>query len=148
MIVHTEKQAPYSLLGDLVQGDYIPWHPEAGNYILEISTYSTDNSDEPLLQKYRYEFTITENSISNQLKASDIDIFPNPSNQDLVNLELDLDLNSPTLLVLTDKQGKVKFSKTIQTKEITLDVNTLEPGYYILQIQTDQQVFKRVLIIN
>ena len=149
VLVRTEKQTPYTLSGELANGDYIPWHPEPGNYILEVSTFGSDNTDAPLLKTHNYKFTIIDHNTTKQIKNDAVvGIFPNPSDQDLVYLDLDLDLNAPAQLALMDKQGKVLISKTIQNKDITLDVNTLEPGYYILQIQTTQQVFKRVLIIN
>jgi len=58
-ITRTEKQAPYSLIGD-TDGDYDTWRPDSTSYTLTVTLYQDADGQEPLGEPLTLSFTITE----------------------------------------------------------------------------------------
>ena len=73
-----------------------------------------------------------------------IDVFPNPSNNDFnITIDENLKVNS---IVLYDFQGKI--INTFPKNHKTLNINNLNEGAYILNIQTDEGILSKKLIKN
>jgi hypothetical protein len=63
----------------------------------------------------------------------DFSIAPNPTDG-LLNLSFE-PVSSPTLLEITDIQGKIVLKKNLDDNTTQLDISSFENGFYIAKIQ-------------
>jgi hypothetical protein len=96
----------------------------------------TDTSDLAVL-------TVVNNAGINDLSASKLSIYPNPTNGDFTITGLDL-LGTVSTLTLTDMNGKVV--KVLDTKATKFSMGGIKPGVYFLNLISGnkQQVLKIV----
>lgn len=148
-VAQVENTAPYALRGDGPGGDYYPWYPEPGKYILEVIANSADQFRGVSGVKKIIRFEILAPNASSQLESSTVmSLYPNPSSQDEVHLSLDMHWTGKAQLIVRDKQGNVILSRSISDQEIDLNTQTLKPGYYLIEVQTAEGVFRKPLIKN
>lgn len=86
--------------------------------------------------------TVVLTSINKNLE-SEFSVFPNP-----VSGNLFIDVNEiPCKISLTDSQGILLKTKTINTKSSQIDLSSLEPGIYFIKLEAeDSAVFKKVVV--
>lgn len=75
-------------------------------------------------------------------------LFPNPTDQGLVNIQLQSSTTGPIDLSLLDASGKLLISETIQQHKHTLNVKDFAPGLYIIKLSGDSFNYTRKLIIE
>ena len=87
--------------------------------------------------------TVVNNAGINNINASKLSIYPNPTNGDFTITGLEL-LGSVSSLSLTDMNGKVV--KVLDTKATKFSMASIKPGVYFLNIRADnkQEVLKIV----
>lgn len=82
---------------------------------------------------------------------SAINIYPNPTSDQLF-IQHDLNLNKNTLSVLImDVTGRVVLQKSLDASPVQLDVSTISPGIYFVQILSKEgrmSVFKKIIKSN
>ena len=86
--------------------------------------------------------TLSVNTFSN----AGFSIYPNPAN-DMVTVEL-ANLNEDYILALIDIQGKVIYSKAIDTMTSEIDVTALKSGLYFVKITSQEHSKVEKLIIE
>lgn len=83
--------------------------------------------------------------------SSAINIYPNPTSDQLF-IQHDLNLNKNTLSVLImDVTGRVVLQKLLDASPVQLDVSTISPGIYFVQILSKEgrmSVFKKIIKSN
>jgi hypothetical protein len=96
----------------------------------------TDTSDVAVL-------TVVNNAGINDLSASKLSIYPNPTNGDFTITGLEL-VGTISSLNLTDMNGKVV--KVLDTKATKFSMGSIKPGVYFLNILSGskQEVLKIV----
>jgi hypothetical protein len=96
----------------------------------------TDTSDLAVL-------TVVNNAGTNELSASKLSIYPNPTNGDFTITGLEL-VGTISSLNLTDMNGKVV--KVLDTKATKFSMGSIKPGVYFLNIRSGnkQEVLKIV----
>ena len=87
--------------------------------------------------------TVVNNAGINNINASKLSIYPNPTNGDFTITGLEL-LGSVSSLSLTDMNGKLV--KVLDTKATKFSMASIKPGVYFLNIRADnkQEVLKIV----
>ncbi|HUM46884.1 MAG TPA: T9SS type A sorting domain-containing protein [Chitinophagales bacterium] len=114
-----------------------------GNYYVGIST--TENTfDSPACYRITIKTSNTPFKYAGDQAAANtaeaIGIFPNPAT-DQLNIYLDHAVTEPAVLSLTTISGQLLLSKILPVGQcaITLPVNTLLPGTYLLKIKGDHE---------
>ncbi|MCB9233924.1 MAG: T9SS type A sorting domain-containing protein [Bacteroidia bacterium] len=76
-------------------------------------------------------------------------VYPVPASEELY---VDMQLNQAAILTLMDLQGKVVFCQPVSPSQsrtpFRLDVRTYSAGLYLLEIQSDQEVVRRKIVIE
>jgi hypothetical protein len=112
----------------------------------------------PAIFSYWVEVTVTDSSGCDSSYAEQLDfptelanisssgfaVFPNPANDHFI-VELS-EYNSPSRLLLLDGNGKKIREEMITGSRARIDVD-LNPGFYLLAIQTDEKIDRSSLII-
>jgi hypothetical protein len=73
-----------------------------------------------------------------------VNIYPNPAN-DVVNVVSNKEF---TKLKVFNLLGQVIFSKEVKTKELSINTTHLNPGLYIVQLQTPDGIINRKISIK
>ncbi|MDX2302095.1 MAG: T9SS type A sorting domain-containing protein [Microscillaceae bacterium] len=143
----TEGIRPFALNGDNLKGDYYPWNPSPGIYVLRVISRQMNFG---YAQNYRL---VIKNSNPAQKSSSDItwaNAYPNPIQQDRLVLQLSEEAPAGFQLTLADFQGRVLYQTSVAStqKELAFDLSglKLEAGFYVLKIQSEDQVISRVLV--
>ena len=90
-------------------------------------------------------FAITCSGLSiNENEIADLQVYPNPVSDNYVNIVTSI--SGDKLVELFDLNGRKVISKIISGE--TLDISSLEPGFYITQITIDEKSSTFKLIIN
>ncbi len=71
-----------------------------------------------------------------------IKIYPNPTNQ-IINLESD---DSEFTILMSDLSGKTMFSNNYSNKKVEIDLNQFSSGTYIINYQSNKQIFNKIII--
>lgn len=137
---NTERQTPYALNGNIGE-DYTPWFPPApGTYRFRCVARDNDNIDRQFI-----DFSLI--ILSNNTNQNAITLYPNPSTQDRVHLSLDTEgAAHKAQLTVRDKQGNVVLEQSISEKELDLNIQGLQPGYYLIEVQTAEGILRKPLI--
>ena len=80
---------------------------------------------------WRCSFTVVNNAGTNDISASKLSIYPNPTNGDFTITGLEL-LGTVSSLTLNDMNGKVV--KVLDTKATKFSMASIKPGVYFLNI--------------
>ena len=88
--------------------------------------------------------SITENSNTNNML-----VYPNPSNG-MITVTLNEVVNDNVSIYLFDVTGKIvkQFTKSAADKTINLDFTDVEMGTYILNIESDNQILNKTILIK
>ncbi len=90
---------------------------------------------------------------SNALAFS-IDVYPNPSSGDNINLLLNAQANQEVLVVVYDVTGKESYSKVLITSTNGENVYAVDPsskltrGVYLITATSQQNIYSKRLIVN
>ncbi|MCO5233970.1 MAG: T9SS type A sorting domain-containing protein [Chitinophagales bacterium] len=76
-----------------------------------------------------------------------IDAWPNPTTNRL-HLQINGELPQKIEYVMFDVKGQYQFSKRLTNSSVDIDVSSLLPGVYMLNVMADQQVIKNFKIIK
>lgn len=130
------------LIDEVTYSDEAPWPIEADGegYFLVLTDLDTDNND---AANWDIENTLPYITLSN---VSDpvVSVYPNPTNE-RVQINSFSSLES---VMLYDLSGSLIKELKAQHNSLSLDLQHLERGIYILHIRTDKQSYKRKLIIE
>ena len=133
-----ENIAPYSLVGDDGPLDFFPWNPAPGNYTVIIRTFDSGDASAVAIDQEILSFTVEGQNISS---AASVDLFPNPGGQDEVHLEFDR--RRETRVSLIDSQGNIVMTTETSLSAIDLNTKDLSPGFYIIEIRTEEGVMRK-----
>ena len=152
LIFRHENSVPYTLLGETPDGQLIPWKPTPGIYELRLESFSKQLADGKLTYKsesLRSYFFRTINDVSDKAdNSTETLLYPNPSFQKTVYLELPGDVKGTKRIEILDNQGNTLFTQTIDSKRSPLDISRLKPGYYIINILDKEGVIRKPLMIH
>ena len=90
----------------------------------------------------------------NSTKEFSFDVYPNPNKGSTVNIAFEGTTNQEVLVVVYDVTGKVSFSKVLITNENESSVfvidpsNTLSSGIYIITATSNQEIYRKKLIVE
>lgn len=87
-------------------------------------------------------------SIENPFTTSNVQIFPNPANDEL-HIRLSEAIQQPLPITLTDMHGRTVLQTHIPAGQLTRELNTshLAPGMYLLQLSAGPHVLRKKVII-
>ncbi|MEM7511887.1 MAG: T9SS type A sorting domain-containing protein, partial [Bacteroidota bacterium] len=141
----SENVAPWALFGDS-GGNFIPWFPAKGDYVLVATPYSEKGAKGFIGDSYVYEFTIGDND-SNDFAGEDLlSVYPNPSNGDF-QIALPQNISSQGTFKLMDEFGQVYWTSTGNQQRRQVRLPYLRPGLYLLTYQgAEKQLVKRIMI--
>ena len=77
-------------------------------------------------------------------EATDVKIYPNPVHK-IININL-LGKNNIHEIKIYDIMGKIQINKTDVQKNATIDLSGFVSGIYIINIQTDKEIFTAKII--
>ncbi|MEM8897758.1 MAG: choice-of-anchor Q domain-containing protein, partial [Bacteroidota bacterium] len=143
----SENVAPWSLFGDS-GGNFIPWFPAKGDYVLVVTPYSEKGGKGFLGDPYVYEFTIGDNGDNDIVGEDLLKVFPNPNKGDF-QIELPTDISSQGTFKLMDEFGLVYWTSSSSENQLRQQVRLpyLRPGIYLLTYQgAEKQLVKRIMI--
>ena len=80
-----------------------------------------------------------------ELGELQFDIYPNPA-KDLINLDFDQSVNGN--VVLQDLSGRIVFSRSYNTTSMIVDVSNLSAGTYVLTVESDGKIGRRMIEIQ
>lgn len=83
----------------------------------------------------------------NQLQQSAIHVWPNPANQQLM-YRITSNLEENGQLYITDLQGRSCFSSVITSRNGSLNLSALKPGFYILKVHFNDGFSQKRLFIQ
>src|SRR5690606_9342185 len=115
-----------------------------GNYITTLKV-SNDMDISNTLPRRHYVNSIT--GIAGSSDLGTIEVYPNPVTG---ILNINLPIGKHATVILTDQAGRTLLKKqTVALEEpYTMDVHAIRPGWYILQIRTNGQVFVQKVLIG
>ncbi|MEI7597410.1 MAG: choice-of-anchor J domain-containing protein [Bacteroidota bacterium] len=114
--------------------------PATGSYYLGFNIYSVANSFLLFLD----DISITETTEVNELKQTDISIFPNPAN-DEVNISANENINNISII---NALGQIVYSAEVGKTTIKVNTSSFEKGIYFVKIQTENSSINQKVIIN
>ena len=86
------------------------------------------------------------NITSHQKPGDSFEVFPNPATSKVtVKLSTQKE-NSPVKYILLDLSGKTVQSGIVENQEI--DVSLLNAGYYVIQVEVNQQIYSKPLVVD
>ena len=106
---------------------------DATDFDFNYDTYVSDHF--PVWVNLNPELLSTE---VNYIYKSKLNIYPNPSSDNIINIELPDNIEHGFLTVV-DSSGKVMFSKEINTE--TVDISSLSEGNYIVTLKSNNSLF-------
>jgi hypothetical protein len=74
-------------------------------------------------------------------------VFPNPS-KDVINIVIHGMESGKAIVMLSDMPGKCLRSEIIHSESFQLDIASLSPGIYLLQVYTEQKKLIRKIFIE
>lgn len=89
---------------------------------------------------------INESLSQSSFQLSDFKVFPNPT-QGQISVQLPND-SSKSQLNITDLQGRSILNTETHSAEITLNIENMPDGLYLLQIINENQIFTHKIILN
>lgn len=115
-----------------------------GNYIIKLKV-SNDMGISHTFSRSLYVDNIT--GIAGSSALGTIEVYPNPVTG---ILNINLPIGKHATVILTDQAGRTLLKKqTVALEEpYTMDVHAIRPGWYILQIRTNGQVFVQKVLIG
>ena len=115
-----------------------------GNYIIKLKV-SDDRGMSHTFSRNLHIDQIT--GVAENAETEAIAVYPNPASG---MLHIQLPLGKHATLTLTDPSGKTLFKKqtTASDEPHTIDVQSIRPGWYILRIQTNGQMYVRKVLIG
>lgn len=126
-----ENVEPFTLFGDTLQGQAFGRALGPGHYRLEAMPYS--EKKETGLKGLSKSIDFYIKGTSSSLRVS---IFPNPVGENQLELKMDeVFLESPSEITIRDQQGNIKLIKSVHSDEVRLDISSLRPGIYHLEVQ-------------
>jgi uncharacterized repeat protein (TIGR03803 family) len=93
---------------------------------------------------YDYKLPATGINDVSELEAS---IYPNPSSDGMVFVELNKQISSKTFIEIVNFYGQVLFVKTMQSSRDELDLTGFTNGMYMIRIRSDQTLLKTEKLI-
>jgi hypothetical protein len=84
-------------------------------------------------------------AIQANYRIQDFKIYPNPTNN---NIQIEFAKNEPYRVFITDLVGKRIMETSVETQFTTLNLEALQQGIYMIQIQTGKEIFTQKLIKN
>ena len=93
----------------------------------------------------RPSWSIDHSQISKEVLKGGINIYPNPSNDGVFTVRCD---NQIGQVLVYDAIGKVILRKESDTFHHVLDLTTQDKGVYIVEIHTEQKIWKERLVIQ
>ena len=91
---------------------------------------------------YQNDYTTLDEKNNNVL----INVYPNPANS-ILHIKSNFELNPSTIRITTIK-GKTVVSKNSDFSSNTIDVSTLSPGIYFIQIKTDNNIITKKFVVS
>lgn len=113
--------------------------------------WDTMMKDEELqagLNKLGFQFEVPTSAIN--IISGDLRIFPNPANDKFFIQLPDNFSHSQAILSIFSMDGRLLVSRQLylQSNSVATSVNEIEDGYYIIQLNTDKDVFHTKLLIR
>ncbi|MEQ8472810.1 MAG: CotH kinase family protein [Marinoscillum sp.] len=134
----------YGMVIDEVEySDEEPWPVEADGdgYFLSVIDPNADNNDPA---NWRADNVVPVVLLGSQTPDPVLRVFPNPTS-DIVEVNSQRQLLS---LRIFDAQGKLLQIIQAENPSIFVDASRFRKGLYLLEIQTDTQVYKRKLVVE
>ncbi|MEO1654250.1 MAG: T9SS type A sorting domain-containing protein, partial [Bacteroidota bacterium] len=142
LIDRVENITPYALLGDDPRGDYNPWMPEAGDYVLEVTAFSDKRAGGIAGPSQTFPFTILDNATP----ANALSLYPNPTGAEQVHLDFEFTPTQVMELKVRDQQGRIILQKQVSDSAIDLNLSQMNRGFYIVEINTGKEIIRKTLI--
>ena len=116
-------------------------YANSGYYTVTLIAYNQCNSD-----TISYNINVIATSLNNNYK-NDIIIYPNPT-KDYINIKLSNNINNVNITI-TDLLGKnIYTQKTNKSRLITIPVNKLKKGIYLINVKNNKINKTTKLIVN
>jgi endonuclease I len=72
-------------------------------------------------------------------------VYPNPSSDKIIHIASNFELNE---IMVFNMNGQALMQKAVDSNQLTLDLNHLSAGVYILKMQTADQIAYKKLVLN
>jgi hypothetical protein len=127
-------------------------YTKSDSVVVEYKGPDTGNSWK-VIDSYAFRSTLVVSTESPDEEGIDIDVFPNPTTQDNINVKIAADLSKPIVITLLDPMGRLIHSEVFgrnNHENGTLRINpqhSLMQGLYLLKVvRGDKVIVKRVII--
>ena len=111
----------------------------------EIEDHITHQLDDPSLGLVNY-IPFLEDDGVHETKTIDFDVWPNPVSNGTFSLILDE--ATPSEIVIYNLNGQKVASQCIENKVNTIKVNTLESGFYFVEVKNSEKTMLKKIIIE
>lgn len=75
-------------------------------------------------------------------------VYPNPSKDGFLNLEISENYNTNSILKVFDLTGKLILNKKLKSSKLLLDLTKYSRGIYSIEIKNKQETFKKRIVIT
>ncbi len=149
--IQIENVAPYAMFGD-VAGAFNGKSLPVGLYRITATPYAGEHASGSAGFGRRFEFEIIDTSflLKNPVLAADgnaVSLFPNPATGKTI-LQANNEQRIHKTVVLDIFGKKVREYSGLSNAEKTIDLSGLHKGLYFVQIQTDQEVVTKKLVVK
>ncbi|MEO1654476.1 MAG: T9SS type A sorting domain-containing protein, partial [Bacteroidota bacterium] len=148
LINRVESVPPYTLLGDNPGPNYIPWFPSPGAYTLTLRAYSENRGNGRAGNSKVLNFTVLANHQLVSEENTAIEIYPNPSTGEKVQIKLNLPWDGSAQFRLLDHQGQSYREVKLSERQFDLSLSEVPPGVYILEVKNAFGSYQKTLIVN